>query len=346
MVTTKTRTETSTYHYLRPEIIPVLDSDSDDPFASVERQATRYAYAEAILELGERNPDVVVLDADVSKSLKTHKFAERFPERSFNFGVAEQNMMAAAAGMATTGLIPFVSTYAVFATMRALDQVRNSIHYPCLNVKIAASHGGITPGPDGVTHQGQEDLSLMRSLANSTVIATGDSPSTKLAVWAAAEWQGPVYLSFTRDPVPILFDLDYPFQIGKAVTIRDGNDATIIANRDMLCQSLVAAARLAHKGLNVRVVDCHTLKPLDSQAIVQAAQETGAIVTAESNVISGGLGSAVAEVLVEHKPVPMQRIGVRDTFTESGPYLEIIKKYGMSAAHIAQAVQEVIARKG
>jgi transketolase len=346
VVTTKARTETSTYHYIRPEIIPVLDSDSDDPFATVERQATRYAYAEAILELAERNPDVVVLDADVSKSMKTHKFAERFPERSFNFGVAEQNMMAAAAGMATTGLIPFVSTYAVFATMRALDQVRNSIHYPCLNVKIAASHGGITPGPDGVTHQGQEDLSLMRSLANSTVIAAGDSPSTKLAVWAAAEWQGPVYLSFTRDPVPILFDLDYPFQIGKAVTIRDGNDATIIANRDMLCQSLVAAARLAHQGLSVRVIDCHTLKPLDSQAIVRAAQETGAIVTAESNVISGGLGSAVAEVLVEHKPVPMQRIGVRDIFAESGPYLEIIKKYGMSAAHIAQAVQEVIARKG
>jgi transketolase len=346
VVTTRTRTETSTYHYIRPDIIHVLDADSDDPFATVERQATRYAYADAILELGERNPDIVVLDADVSKSLNTHKFAERFPERSFNFGVAEQNMMAAAAGMATTGLIPFVSTYAVFATMRALDQVRNSIHYPCLNVKIAASHGGITPGPDGVTHQGQEDLSIMRSLANSTVIAGGDSPSTKLAVWAAAEWQGPVYLSFTRDPVPILFDLDYPFQIGKAVTVRDGNDATIIANRDMLCQSLVAAARLAHQGLSVRVIDCHTLKPLDSQAIVRAAQETGAIVTAESNVISGGLGSAVAEVLVEHKPVPMKRIGVRDTFAESGPYLEIIKKYGMSAAHIAQAVQEVIARKG
>jgi transketolase len=248
--------------------------------------------------------------------------------------------------MATTGLIPYVSTYAVFATLRALDQVRNSIHYPCLNVKIAASHGGITPGPDGVTHQGQEDLSIMRSIANSTVIAAADSPTTKLAVWAAAEWDGPVYLSFTRDPVPMLFDLDYPFQIGKALTIRDGTDATIVANRDMVCQSLMAAERLARQGLSVRVIDCHTLKPLDVEAILQAAYQTGAIVTAESNVISGGLGSAVAEVLVEHHPIPMKRIGVRDLFAESGPYPEIIAKYGMSAQHIAQAVEVVIARKG
>jgi len=339
------RVETSAYHYVRPEVIPLLGLDTHDPFAAAFQQATRYAYAEAILELGEKNPDVVVLDADVSKSMNTYKFAERFPERSFNFGVAEQNMMAAAAGMATTGLIPYASTYAVFATLRALDQVRNSIHYPCLNVKIAASHGGITPGPDGVTHQGQEDLSIMRSIANSTVIATADSPTTQLAVWAAAVWEGPVYLSFSRDPVPILFDMDYPFEIGRAVTIREGCDATIIANRDMVCQALVAAERLAREGLGVRVIDCHTVKPLDTQAILQAAQETGAIVTAESNVIYGGLGSAVAEVLVEHHPIPMQRIGVRDTFAESGPYLEIIKKYGLSAQHIARAVQQVIARK-
>jgi transketolase len=254
-------------------------------------------------------------------------------------------MMAAAAGMATTGLIPYASTYAVFATLRALDQVRNSIHYPRLNVKIAASHGGITPGPDGVTHQGQEDLSIMRSIANATVIAAADSPTTKLAVWAAAEWDGPVYLSFTRDPVPILFDLDYPFEIGKAVTLREGEDAAIIANRDMVCQALVAAERLARQGLEVRVIDCHTLKPLDLEVILQAAQETGALVTAESNVIYGGLGSAVAEVLVENCPIPMKRIGVRDIFAESGPYAEVIKKYGMSAEHIVQAVQEVVARK-
>jgi transketolase len=328
---------------LRPGVVDALVSDP--PFAGVEQQATRYAYAEAIVELGAENPDVVVLDADVSKSIKTTHFAARFPERSFNFGIAEQNMMAAAAGMATTGLIPFATTYAVFATMRALDQVRNSIHYPRLNVKIASSHGGITPGPDGVTHQGQEDLSIMRCLANSTVVAGADSPTTRRATRAAAEWDGPVYLSFTRDPVPVLYTPDYPFQIGRAVTVREGVDATIVAIRDMVCQSLVAAARLASQGLSVRVIDCHTLKPLDVEAIVRAAKETGAVVTAESNTVIGGLGSAVAEALVERCPVPMRRIGVRDTFAESGPYLEILDKYGMSARHIADAVRDVVSRK-
>ena len=352
--------EKSPYHYVRPEIIPLLTSE--ELFEKPEQQPTRYAYAEAILDLGERNPKVVVLDADVSKSIKTNEFADKFPERSFNFGIAEQNMMAAAAGMATTGLIPYATTYAVFASMRALDQVRNSIHYPRLNVKIAASHGGITPGPDGVTHQGQEDLSIMRAIAGSTVIAPADpsttklavkgsagamtDPSTtKLAVWAAAEWDGPVYLSFTRDPVPVIFDLDYPFEIGKAVTVRDGTDATILANRDLVVQSLVAAEHLSEKGLNVRVMDCHTLKPLDVEAVLQAAEETGAIVTAENNVFYGGLGSAVAEVLVENLPIPMKRIGVRDIFTESGPYLDLLEKYGLSSRHIARAVEEVIARK-
>ena len=333
----------SPYHYIRPEIIPTLASEQ--PFAAIEKQATRYAYAEAIVELGKRNPNVVVLDADVSKSIRTTEFAARFPDRSFNFGIAEQNMMAAAAGMATTGLIPYATTYAVFATMRALDQVRNSIHYPRLHVVIAASHGGITPGPDGVTHQGQEDLSLMRSIAGSTVVAGADAWTTVQATWAAAEWDGPVYLSFTRDPVPLLFDSDYPFEIGKAVTIRDGTDATIVAIRDMVCQALVAAARLERKGLSVRVMDCHTLKPLDKAAIIQAAEETGAVVTAESNIILGGLGSAVAEVLVENCPVPMKRIGMGDRFAESGPYLSLLDKYGMSAEHIADAVKGVVARK-
>ncbi|MDH3884246.1 MAG: transketolase family protein, partial [Desulfobacterales bacterium] len=268
-----------------------------------------------------------------------------FPDRSFNFGIAEQNMMAAAAGMATTGLIPFATTYAVFASMRALDMVRNSIHYPRLNVKIAASHSGITPGPDGVTHQGQEDLSIMRAIANSTIIAPADPATTKLAVWAAAEYDGPVYLSFTRDPVPAIFDLNYPFEIGKAVTVRDGTDVTIIAIRDLVVQSLIAAEQLAAGGLNVRVIDCHTLKPLDVEAVLTAAGETGAIVTAENNVFFGGLGSAVAEVLVENNPIPMKRIGVRDTFTESGPYLDLLDKYGLSAKHIAAAVKDVISRK-
>lgn len=331
------------YHYLRPEVVSLLASG--DLFAKAEQQPTRYSYAEAMLQLGEKNPKVVVLDADVSKSIKTNEFADKFPDRSFNFGVAEQNMMAAAAGMATTGLIPYATTYAVFASMRALDMVRNSIHYPKLNVKIAASHGGITPGPDGVTHQGQEDLSIIRAIANSTIVAPADPATTKLAVWAAAEYDGPVYLSFTRDPVPAIFDLHYPFEIGKAVTVRGGTDATIIAIRDLVVQSLIAAEHLTARGLNVRVIDCHTLKPLDVEAVLQAAAETGAIVTAENNMFYGGLGSAVAEVLVENTPIPMKRIGVRDTFAESGPYLDLLDKYGLSARHIEAAVQEVVARK-
>jgi transketolase len=333
----------SPYRHIRPETVSLLHAE--DLYTKTRQQPTRYAYAEAVLELGARNPGVVVLDADVSKSVGTNHFAARFPERSFNFGIAEQNMMAAAAGMATTGLIPYATTYAVFASMRALDQVRNSIHYPRLNVKIAASHSGITPGPDGVTHQGQEDLSIMRAIANSTIIAPADPATTKLAVWAAAEWEGPVYLSFTRDPVPTLFDTDYPFMIGKAVTIREGRDATIIAIRDLVAQALIASESLAAEGLDVRVIDCHTLKPLDIDTVLKAAGETGAVVTAENNIRFGGLGSAVAEVLVEHHPVPMKIIGVGDTFTESGPYLDLIEKYGLSAGHIVKAVEEVVARK-
>jgi transketolase len=331
------------YCHLRAEVIPLLRDGT--LFARAAQQPTRLAYGEAILEVGRVMPDVVVLNADVAKPMGTLPFVAAFPERSFNFGIAEQNMMAAAAGMATTGLILFVSTYAVFASLRALDQVRNSICYPNLNVKIAASHSGITPGPDGVTHQGQEDLSIMRSLPNMTVISAADSPTTKLAVAAAARWQGPVYLGFTRDPVPFLFDESYPFAIGRAVLVRRGTDATIVANRDMTAQALLAAEELAREGVQVRVLDCHTLKPLDEEAILAAARETGAIVTAENNIFYGGLGSAVAELLVEHDPVPMQRVGVRDTFAESGPYLALLDRYGLSARHIAAAVRAVIRRK-
>jgi transketolase len=331
------------YHYLRPEVLPWLRDGT--LFEKATRQATRFAYAEAILEVGREMPEVVVLDADVSKAIKTDAFARAFPQREFNFGIAEQNMTAAAAGMATTGLIPFISTYAVFITLRALDMVRNSICYPNLNVKIAASHGGITPAPDGVTHQGQEDLSIMRALPNMTVIAPADSPTTKQAIHAAARWQGPVYLSFTRDPVPYLFEESYPFEIGKAVTVRDGADVAIVSNRDLTAQALIAAEVLATKGIDARVIDCHTVKPLDEATILAAAQETGAVVTAENNIYYGGLGSAVAELLVERHPAPMQRVGVRDTFAESGPYLTIIDRYGLSARHIVAAAEKVIARK-
>ncbi len=331
------------YRFVKPEIVAMLSSDNF--FKNAESRPTRTSYAESILEIGDRNSKVVVLDADVSKSIGTIKFAEKFPERSFNFGIAEQNMFAAAAGMATAGLIPFASTYAVFASLRALDMVRNSIHYPRLNVKIAASHSGITPGPDGVTHQGQEDLSIMRAIAGSTVIAPADPTSAKMAVWAAAEFQGPVYLSFTRDPVPVLYGPDFPFTIGKAVIVREGKDASIIANRDLVVQSLLAAERLAAKGIDVRVIDCHTIKPLDVEMILQAAEETGAIVTAENNIIFGGLGSAVAETLAENRPTVMKRVGVQDTFAESGPYHELIDKYGLSARHIVAAVEDVLKRK-
>ena len=333
----------SVYHFIRPEIAANLPAE--DFFSRAEGEPTRASYARTMLEIGEKNTQLVVLDADVSKSIGTNKFAEKFPDRSFNFGIAEQNMFAAAAGMASTGLIPFASTYAVFASMRALDMVRNSIHYPFLNVKIAASHSGITPGPDGVTHQGQEDLSIIRAIANSTVIAPADPTTTKMAVIAAAEYNGPVYLSFTRDPVPDIFTETYPFEIGKAVTVRSGSDVTIIALRDLTAHALVAAEMLSAKGIDARVVDCHTLKPLDVEMVLQAAEETGAIVTAENNVIFGGLGSAVAEILVENLPIPMKRIGVNDTFAESGPYLDLLEKYGLSARHISAAAEEVIRRK-
>ena len=333
----------SPYQYVRPEIIALLSADN--LFQVADCLPTRAAFARTMLALGEKNQDVVVLDADVSKSIGTNKFAEKFPDRAFNFGIAEQNMMAAAAGMATTGLIPFACTYAVFASLRALDMVRNSIHYPRLNVKIAASHSGITPGPDGVTHQGQEDLSIMRAIANSTIVAPADPTSTEMAVWAAADYDGPVYLSFTRDPVPYLYNDDFPFEIGKAVTIRSGSDATIITNRDLVIQSLIAAEHLANNDIQTRVIDCHTLKPLDVDPILKAASETGAMVTAENNVYYGGLGSAVAEVLVENNPIPMQRVGVRDTFAESGPYLEVIHKYGLTAPFIVDAVKQVVQRK-
>ncbi len=333
----------SPYHHVLPEVIPLLKDGK--LFSEGQKAPTRAAFAQTVIELGAANPDIVVLDADVSKSIGTNRFGAKFPERHFNFGIAEQNMFAAAAGMATTGLIPFACTYAVFASLRALDMVRNSIHYPNLNVKIAASHSGITPGPDGVTHQGQEDMTIMRSIANSTVIAPADPDTTVLAVKAAAAHAGPVYLSFTRDPVPEVFGPDYPFEIGKAVTVRDGSDVTIIAMRDLTAHALVAAAHLAEAGIEARVIDCPTLKPLDEEIVLQAARETGAIVTAENNVYFGGLGSAVAELLVENHPTPMQRIGVRDTFAESGPYLDLLDKYGLSYGHIETAARKVIARK-
>ena len=306
---------------------------------------TRYAYAEALIELGEELPNLVLLDADVSKSINTMAFANKYPSRSFNFGIAEQNMIGAAAGLATAGLIPFASTYAVFASMRALEQIRTTVCYPRLNVKIGASHGGLTPGPDGATHQGIEDMALMRTLPNMTVIMPADAPTTRLAVRAAAAYDGPVYIRLTRDAIPILYEKDVHFEIGKSIQIRQGSDVTLIAIGDMVTHALDAADQLAKEGISARVLDMHTLKPLDEEAVLLAARETGAIVTVEDHLIFGALGSAVAEVLGENLPTPMKRIGIRDRFSESGPYLDLLVKYGLSAAHIAEAARSVLKRK-
>ncbi|MGO0121943.1 transketolase family protein [Desulfothermobacter acidiphilus] len=311
----------------------------------MEKIATREAYGRALAALGEEQPALVVLDADLSKSTKTAIFQRKFPERFFNCGVAEQNMMGVAAGLAASGKIPFCSTFAVFATGRAFDQIRQSIAYPRLNVKIAASHAGITVGEDGASHQALEDLALMRALPGMTVLVPADAVETEKAVRAALEVDGPVYLRLGRAPVPVLHGPDFIFRLGEAVCLREGKDATIIATGIMVSQALEAAQMLADEGLDVRVLDMHTIKPLDVAAVVRAALETGAIVTAEEHSIIGGLGSAVAEALGEECPVPMKRVGIKDVFGESGRPEELLEKYGLTPYHLAEAVKEVLARK-
>jgi len=307
--------------------------------------STRKAYGEALVELGGCNENIVVLEADISKSTQTYLFAKKFPERFFNVGVAEQNEMGIAAGLATMGLIPFVSTYAVFASMRACEQIRTSIAYPNLNVRIAVSHGGVTPGSDGVTHQATEDIGIMRTIPNMTVIMPTDAVLTRKAVFAAADHDGPVYIRLTRNAVPVIYNEQQYFQIGRAIMLREGTDATVIALGDMVCQALKVAEVLQQTGLNCRILDMHTVKPLDTDAIVKATRETGAVVTVEDHQINCGLGSAVAEVLVENYPVPMERIGLKDTFAESGTYEELLRKYEMDSESIIKAVESVIARK-
>ena len=307
--------------------------------------STREAYGKALVELGASNSDVVVLEADISKSTRTCLFAKEFPERFFNVGVAEQNEMGIAAGLATIGLIPFVSTYAVFASMRACEQIRTSIAYPHLNVKIAVSHGGVTPGSDGVTHQATEDIGMMRTIPNMTVIMPTDAVLTRKAVFAAVDHDGPVYIRLTRNTVPVIYNEQQNFQIGRGIMLREGSDATVIALGDMVCQALKAGEVLSKKGIQCRILDMHTVKPLDTDAIVKAARETGAVVTVEDHQINCGLGSAVAEALVENHPVPMERIGLKDTFAESGTYEELLGKYEMDSESIIKAVRSVLARK-
>mgnify|MGYP000846286987 CR=1 FL=1 len=307
--------------------------------------ATRDAYGKALAELGHLNPDIVVLDADLSGSTRTAVFAQEFPERFFNMGIAEANMMGTAAGLAAAGKIPFASTFAVFATGRAFDQVRNSICYPRLNVKIAASHAGLTVGEDGASHQSVEDIALMRALPNMTVLVPADGVETELAVRAAAEYPGPVYLRLGRPKVPVIFGDDYNFEIGRAASLREGNDVTIAACGYMVGPALTAAEMLAGEGIGARVLNVSTVKPLDGETLVQAARETGALVTAEEHSIIGGLGSAVAELLGQEYPVPVLRVGIQDTFGESGPPEELLQKYGLTAGDIVGAVKKAIGMK-
>ncbi|NIA06484.1 MAG: transketolase family protein [Actinobacteria bacterium] len=310
-----------------------------------EMVPTRNAYGQALIELGEQTEDVVVFEADISKSTRTDGFARKFPERFFNIGVAEQNEMAIAAGAAMCGKIPFVSTYAVFASMRACEQIRTFVAYPKLNVNICPSHGGVTSANDGATHQATEDLGIIRTIPGMTVLMPADVVTTRMAVHQAAAMDGPVYIRLTRGGVPVLYDESVDFQIGKAISLQEGKDITLIAIGDMVCKALVAAEELAKEGLDTTVLDMHTIKPIDEEAIVKAAVQTGSIVTVEDHQIYGGLGSAVAEVLVEKHPVAMERIGLKNTFAESGEYEELLNKYGMDVPSIVQAAKRVISRK-
>lgn len=311
----------------------------------MEKMATREGYGKALAKIGAEQQNVVVMDADLAKSTKSYEFCKHYPERFFNMGIAEQSLMGTAAGLAASGKTVFASTFAIFATGRAFEQIRNSIAYPKLNVKIAASHAGLTVGEDGASHQAIVDLAIMRSLPNMTVIAPADGVEAEKAVFAAAEHEGPVYLRLGRSAVPVIYGEEHEFTIGKASQLREGKDATIIACGIMVAESLKAAEELAGEGIAVRVVNMATIKPLDQEAVRQAARATGAIVTAEEHSIIGGLGSAVAEVLVENEPVPMERVGVKDTFGESGKPQELLEKYGLTVKEIKAAVYKVMKRK-
>lgn len=305
--------------------------------------ATREAYGKVLLELGKNNKDVVVLDADLSKSTKTNMFAEEFSDRFFDMGIAEQNMMGVAAGLAASGKIPFASTFAMFASGRAFEIIRNSICYPKLNVKVCATHAGITVGEDGASHQALEDIACMRALPNMVVINPADGISAEAAIKAIAEYKGPVYVRLGRAKVPAIYDENkFKFEIGKGIEVKEGNDVTIIATGIMVSKALEASEKLQQEGISARVIDIHTIKPIDKEIIIKAAKETKAIVTAEEHNIIGGLGSAVAEVLIENCPVQMKRIGINDSFGESGKPDELMKKYGLTSENIIDKVKELL----
>ena len=313
--------------------------------ADVIKCATRDAYGKALKELGAERDDVLVLDADLAKATKTITFKKDFPDKFIDCGIAESNMMGIAAGLATSGYTVFASSFAMFAAGRAFEQVRNSIAYPKLNVKIGATHAGISVGEDGASHQCCEDIALMRSIPGMVIINPADDIEAIQAVHAAADFDGPVYMRFGRLAVPRVNADDYKFEIGKGVELKDGKDVTIVATGLLVAPALEAAEMLKADGIDARVINIHTIKPIDKDILVKAAKETGAIVTAEEHNIIGGLGGAVCEVLSEEYPVPVVRLGVEDTFGKSGPALELLKIYGLDAEHIAEKAKKAVSLK-
>ena len=309
--------------------------------ADVIKTATRDAYGKALAELGAEKQDLIVFDADLAGATKTSTFQKVFPDRHFDCGIAEGNMIAVAAGAATMGLVPFASSFAMFAAGRAFEQVRNSIGYPHLNVKIGATHGGISVGEDGASHQCCEDFALMRSIPGMTVICPADGEETRLAVRAAYEMDGPVYLRFGRLAVPEFHEKNFNFQIGKGEVLRDGNDVAIIANGLMVYEAIVAGEELAKQGINAMVINMATIKPLDEELVLAAAEKCGKVITCEEHSVIGGLGEAVCSLLSEKKPTVVRRIGVNDEFGHSGPAKELLKQFGLSSEHIVEVAQEL-----
>ena len=310
--------------------------------AEVKKIATRESYGNALAELGKEYPNLVVLDADLAAATKTGIFKKAFPDRHIDCGIAECNMVGIAAGLATTGKIPFVSSFAMFAAGRAFEQVRNSVGYPKLNVKIGATHAGISVGEDGATHQCCEDLALMRTIPGMVVMNPSDDVEAKAAVKAALDHEGPVYIRFGRLAVPVINDPDYKFELGKGVVLREGKDVTMIATGLEVSETLVAAEKLAQDGIDAQVINIHTIKPLDEDLVVSAAKKTGKVVTIEEHSIIGGLGSAVCDCLCAKAPTPVYKIGVNDTFGESGPAVELLKKYELDSEGIYKKVKAFV----
>ena len=311
--------------------------------SEIKKVATRDSYGNALVELGKEHDDLIVLDADLAGATKTGMFKKAFPERHWDIGIAEANMTGIAAGVAACGKVPFISSFAMFAAGRAYEQVRNAIGYPHLNVKIGATHAGISVGEDGATHQCLEDIGLMREIPGMVVINPADDVEARAAVKAAYEHVGPVYMRFGRLAVPVINDNpDYKFELGKGIVLREGKDLTIIANGLCVAPSLEAAAKLAEEGIDAKVINIHTIKPLDEELVVAAAKETGKVVTVEEHSIIGGLGGAVCECLAEKAPVPVKRIGINDVYGESGPAVALLEKYGLDAAGIYKQIKAFI----